>query len=413
MQILGYDIFKRASPSMGLKDPKTGWLSQMLNFRATPVPVTDKSVLGISAYWRCINLITSSIASLPIKLHTQESNSTTVASAAIQALRHPNPNITAFTYNEMLIGSALTYGNGYAYIDRSSRLIELTPIWHEHIEPFMYDGEIFYRLKYDGIDEVISKEDIIHLRGYGQDVLKGISVIESHRVTLGLALASQKENLNFYAKGTKIDGYIKMPGKLDQPGKDSLKLNFSKNYGINGTGQTAVLDNDMEYVRLGMPPADAKFIENSEYTDTQIATIFGVPAHKINQLDRATHSNIESQNIEFVQDCLMPWIRKLEQEYYRKLLTPSEQMAYYFKYNVNALMRGDSKSRAEYYRIMISSMVMTPGEARALEDLDPIEGDDVLYAPLNMIPITSAEEYYKALIESKKNKNKKKQPNEQ
>lgn len=412
MQIFGYNITKRANPTQSLKNPTQGWLSQMLNFGSTPVPVTDSSVLGIPAYWRCVNLITSSIASLPLNMHTYESNTSTVTNRAIQALRNPNPNITAFTYNEMLVGSALTYGNGYAYIDRYRGKIELTPIHHDNIEPFMYDGEIFYHIKYKDIDEIINKEDIIHLRGYGLDPLKGISVIDAERQTLGLSLASQRENLNFYSKGTKIDGYIRMAGKLEQPAKDSLKQNWKKHYGIHGDGQTAVLDQEMEYIRLGMPPADAKFIENSEYTDTQIATIFGVPAHKINQLDRATHTNIESQNIQFTQDCLMPWIRKLEQEYHRKLLTPSEQTKYYFKYNVNGLMRGDSKSRAEFLRIMVNSGIMTRGEARSLEDLDTIPGDDILYVPMNMIPITSAEAYHKALIEGK-TKTTNTQPNEQ
>ena len=398
------DIFKRSTPSQSLKDPKTGWLAQLMQHTATPVPVTSKSSLGLASYWRCVNLISQSIASMPIKYYDGNSKTQGKTNRAIESLRDPSPNITPFTYNEMLIGSALIYGNGYAYIDRLPSKIELIPLHSKNVEPFIYDDEIYYDVK--SIDQVVPKENIIHLRGFGLDLEKGLSAMDAHRQTLGLALASQREALNFYAKGTKIDGYLKMAGKLDQAAKDNLKNNWAGNYGINGTGSgTAVLDGGMEYERLGMPPADAKFIESNSYSDTQIATIFGVPAPMINQLERATHSNIEQLSIDFVRYCLMPWIRKLEQEYYRKLLTSREKGGY-FKFNVSSLMRGDSKTRAEFYRIMVNAGIMTRGEARSYEDLDPMDGDNVLYVPLNMIPIDKADGYHQALIDGKTNNSK-------
>lgn len=406
MNILGFDtskIFKRSvDKTQYINNGKTGWLAQLLQWNATPVPVTASSSLGVAAYWRCVNLISQSIAGMPIRYYTGDTATRTEVIPAIRALRMPRKNLTSFTYNEILIGSALIYGNGYAYIERTRSGIELTPIHPDNIEPFIYDDEIFYRGK--GLEMPLTSNEIIHLRGFGLDLEKGYSALDAHRKTLGLAIASQKENLNFYSKGTKIDGYLKMPGRMDQTTKDSLKKNWAANYGINGSGNgTAVLDDGMEYVRLGMPPADAKFIESSGYSNNEIATIFGVPAPMINQLERATHSNIEQLSIDFVRFCLMPWVQKLEQEYYTKLLTPQEQKGY-FKYNVNALMRGDSKTRAEFYRIMLTSSVMKINEVRALEELDPIDGGDEVMLPLNMIPMGKSEAYYDKISEPTRTK---------
>ena len=400
MNIFGLEIKKRSAAggnnNQFLKYGLKGWLAELLSFDAVPVPVTEDSALGIAAYWRCVNLITQSIASMPIKYYTGGSRTTTEINPAIKALRHPRSNITSYTYNELLIGSALIHGDGFAIIDRSGGKIELTPLLYENVEPFIYDDEIFYQVKNLG---VISSDDIIHLRGFGVEIAHGMSTMDAYRQTLGLALAAQKESLNFYAKGTKIDGIIEMPGKLDEVTKNNIQKIFdTKHSGVNSTSNTPVIDAGMSYKPIGMPPKDAQFIESNNFSNNEIATMFGVPAPMINQLERATHANIEQLKIDFVTNCLMPWVGKLEQEYFNKLLTPREQTGY-FKFNVNSLMRGDSKTRAEFYRIMMSTSVMTINEVRGLEDMDPIDGGDEVMLPLNMIPISKSDEYYKKLTD--------------
>ena len=176
------------------------------------------------------------------------------------------------------------------------------------------------------------------------------------------------------------------------------KIFDTKHSGVNSTSNTPVIDAGMSYKPIGMPPKDAQFIESNNFSNNEIATMFGVPAPMINQLERATHANIEQLKIDFVTNCLMPWVGKLDQEYFNKLLTPREQTGY-FKFNVNSLMRGDSKTRAEFYRIMMSTSVMTINEVRGLEDMDPIDGGDEVMLPLNMIPISKSDEYYKKLTD--------------
>jgi HK97 family phage portal protein len=115
-----------------------------------------------------------------------------------------------------------------------------------------------------------------------------------------LSLSAQKYGKEFYDSGTKLDGYIKMPGKFDPSQLEKIRESWSNTYGGVSGGKTAILDGGSEYQQLGLPPEDAQYIGTRQFQKTEIATIFRVPSHMINDLDRATHNNIEHQAIEFV-----------------------------------------------------------------------------------------------------------------
>jgi phage portal protein BeeE len=127
--------------------------------------------------------------------------------------------------------------------------------------------------------------------------------------------------------------------------------------------------------QLSMPMTDAQFLESRKFSVTEVARWYGVPPHKIADLDRATNNNIEHQGIEFVTDAIVPWAVRLEQEANAKLFGARAQGRVYTKLNVSALMRGDSKSRADYYRAMTQMGAMSINEVRALEELNSIGPD--------------------------------------
>jgi hypothetical protein len=128
-----------------------------------------------------------------------------------------------------------------------------------------------------------------------------------------------------------------------------------------------------------MPLKDAQFLESRKFTVTEIARWFRVPPHKIADLDRATFSNIEHQSIEVVQDTIIPWALRLEQEADYKLIGARNRSIFYSKINVKGLLRGDSKARGEYYRIMRNIGAYNVNEIRALEDMNPIGSDGDKY----------------------------------
>ena len=125
---------------------------------------------------------------------------------------------------------------------------------------------------------------------------------------------------------------------------------------------------------------------------TEIARIFGVPPHLVMDLEHATFSNIEQQSAEYVRDCINPLSVRLEQSMYRDLLTARERKIYYFKTNTNALLRGDTQTRAQYYNTMRQNGVMSTNDIRELEDMKPSSepGADLLLVNGNMITLANA-----------------------
>ncbi|MBU6956007.1 phage portal protein [Hahella sp. HN01] len=115
-----------------------------------------------------------------------------------------------------------------------------------------------------------------------------------------------------------------------------------------------------------------------------MAGFFRVPPHMIGDLERATFSNIEHQDLAFARHTLIPYCTRIEKRINKSLLSDKERAAYFAKFNINALMRGDMKTRSEYYTAMIQNGVMSPNEVRILEDMNPREGGDTYLTPLNM-----------------------------
>jgi len=394
MKILGFEI-KRAIP---YKDATKGFMSTMFG-NVGRTPVTEKTVMGLSAYWAGVRRISESIALLPIDVLEKRGPIRREVNHATEFLlnKEANYKTTAFDFTQILVTSAINHGNGLAIIerDRYANPTSLTNVHSSTMKPKIYDDELFWEMSLDGAKTIQFKdEDVINLRGFGIDEVVGLSAIKAHKQNLGLSLAAQDYGVDFYNKGTRIDGYIEYEGRLDSETKKRIKESWNENYGPNGLGGTAILDNGSKYTRLGMPPEDAQFIETRKFQKNEIATILGVPPHIINDLEHATFSNIEHQGIEFVTYGLGSWIEKLEQEYGRKLLKEREKKNTYFKHNVNRLLRTDVKAKAEHYRLMSDIGVYSINDIRALEDLNPVENGDERLVQLNRIPLEQIKNYY-------------------
>lgn len=395
MKIFGIEI-KRSVP---YQDATKGFMSTYFQSVGS-TPVTETSAYSISAYWAGVRRISESVAMLPIDVLRKRNGVREQVDHPSEYLLNKEANYKsiAFDFKQIMITSAINYGNGFALIERDSSAapIGLSFIHPERITPKEYDEELFWELKisYSSKTMIIKDEDIINLRGFGNGEVLGLSAIKYHKQNLGLAIAAQDYGADFYNKGTRLDGYIEYQGKLDMEVKKKIASSWNDNYGPNGTGGTAILDNGTKYTRLGLPPEDAQFIETRKFQKNEVATILGIPPYMINEMGEATYNNVEHQGIEFVTYSLGSWIEKLEQEYARKLLRENEKRTHYFKHNVNRLLRTDVKARAEFYRMMSDVGVYSINEIRGFEDMNPIEGGDQRFIQLNRVELSIAKEYY-------------------
>jgi HK97 family phage portal protein len=145
-----------------------------------------------------------------------------------------------------------------------------------------------------------------------------------------------------------------------------------------------LLEGGMDVKQLTIPPEQAQFLQTRKFQINEIARWFNIPPHMIGDLERSTNNNIEQQSIEFVQHSVMPWLNRIEQEFTRKLFYEDEKPDYYVEFNVEGLLRGDVKARAEYYRILWNIGAINANEIRSKENFNPYELGEKYYRPVNM-----------------------------
>ena len=257
------------------------------------------------------------------------------------------------------------------------------------IEPLLSADDVLYYRTSSG--EMLSSDDVIHLRGLSTNGYKGKSPIAVHRDNLYLSQAAQEYGERFFNQGGNMSGVFKYPSTLKPEAYQRLKRDLiAQSSGLHNSHVPLLLEGGMTYERISIPPEDAQFIATRKFQKTEIATIYGVPPHMIADLERATNNNIEHQGMEFVQYCLMPYLVRLEEEFNRKLLREDEAGSFYFLFGLNGLLRGDAKTRSEFYKNMNMVGAMSANEIRSLEDMNTYDGGDEYFVQANMQPVRTA-----------------------
>ena len=163
--------------------------------------------------------------------------------------------------------------------------------------------------------------------------------------------------------------------------------------GSANENKVAVLEEGMKYTPISISPNEAQFLETRKFQIDEIARIFRVPPHMVGDLEKSSFSNIEQQSLEFVKYTLDPWVSRWEQSMSRALLTPEEKKHYFFKFNVDGLLRGDYQSRMNGYATARQNGWMSANDIRELENLDRIPeeaGGDLYLINGNMTKLEDA-----------------------
>ncbi|WP_297533493.1 phage portal protein [Thalassolituus sp.] len=364
------------------------------------VPVNEESALTYSAVWDCVRLISEHIAMMPHRVHEQKGEKREVASGhAVDHLlyRQANPETNAFDFKQSLIAAALLGGNGLAEIDRV-RSGEPGALWQiewDRVNPTRDSaGRLVYEISNGGAaNTYLRPQDVLHLKGFSVDGVVGLSPIMFAKQCISLGLAMEQFAAAFFGNGAIPGGVIEWKDEAQQPeewGPDAArnqKKTWAKSHrGAANHGGIEIMEPGQTFKAIGIPPEASQFLESRKFGVTEICRWYGVPPHKLADLERSTNSNIEAQNIEYVTDCLMRWAVRFEQEVNAKLLRGN----YYNKINFNSLLRGDMKTRQEYYKTMLDRGVYSINDVLGLEDRNPVDGGDLRMVPLNMVSLEQA-----------------------
>lgn len=355
------------------------------------VIVTPKSAMKMAWVYACIYVISSNVAQMP--LHVMRRSGKMVETARdhpVFYLVHDEPNNwqTSYKWRELKQRHILGWGNGYTHVIRNRRgeVSELKACMPWETTLLNTGGRYTYGVYNEEGSFAVSPDDMIHIRALGNDQKMGLSPILQHAETIGMGMSGQKYTSSFFSGNARPAGIISVKNDLNDNSWERLKKQWQKAAAMlrSQENKTMLLPAQLDYKALTVSPVDAQLIDMLKLNRTTTAGIFNVPAHMINDLEKATFSNISEQAIQFVRYTMMPWVMNWEQELNRRLFTRAERRAgYYVRFNLAGLLRGTPKERAQFYHYAITDGWMSRNEARAFEDMNPVDGLDEMLVSVN------------------------------
>lgn len=357
--------------------------------------ITSDGALSLSTAYRCIRLISESVAVLPCKLYRTMPSGEVVADTdnPMYQLLHDSPNRyqTAFEFWEAMAQSLAMWGNAYAIKEMvGNRVVALTPIRPDMIQIYKVPKtrEIRYRATIDTVQEDLPLDRVFHVKGWGGGFsLIGASPIQLGRHGLGLSMAVEEAASKIFQNGLRPSGFLRVDQVLKKDQRDQIKTNMAEYMGSANSGKLMVLEGGMQYQQLSLPPEDAQMLETRSFNVEEICRWFGVPPYLAFSTDKSTSwgTGLEQQQLGFLIFSLMPYLERIEQAANKWLLGPSERLTRHVEFNVEGILRADSKARAEFSQKMVLSGIYTPDEVRKTEGRPAMGGNAAkLWMPVNM-----------------------------
>lgn len=357
------------------------------------VTVTPDSALGVTTVMACVQLIARALASVPLAVYERvgETGRRPAIEHPLYRLLHdlPNPLMTSFEVRMALFASVLLYGNAYAEVDwdEDGMPAALWPLAPNRVQLWITpERQAYYTVQRDdGRTERRSADRIHHLRGLTlSGSWLGISPLRASNA-IGLAMATEEFGSRFFGSGAHPSVVLSHPGKLTPEAMRNLRESFERQWsGLGNAHRVAVVGEGVKPEAMRIAPNEAQMLESRMFQVLEIARIFNVAPGLVGAAETQTYASAEQDLIRFRELTLGPWAEAHEKAILRDLLVGPEQTAMFAQYKLAKLQATDLKTRYEAHQTAVLSGLETPNERRMLEDLNPIEGGDELWMPLNM-----------------------------
>lgn len=352
--------------------------------------VSEFNAMQLAVVWCCIKILSEDIASLPLHLYRRRKGGGKDRAWADDRYfllhDHPNSEMTAMSFREAYASHLLSWGNGYAEIERTRGLIKkpiaIWPITPNRVtvkrndkKKIVYDVNMCNSVLQD---VTLQKSSILHTPGLSFNGLVGYSPIAAARQSIGLGMSLEEFGSLYFGQGTHPGVIISHPGTLSTQSKANLASSLAEEHsGLGKTHRLMLLDEGMKMEKIGIPNDEAQFLESRKFQNVDIGTrIFRLHPHMYGEFDKAVGFNSAEQfAIDYATKTLRSWLVRLEQSYNMALLDPSEYGVYFWEHNMEGLLRGDAKSRSESLQIQRRNGVLDANEWRELENMNPEDGD--------------------------------------
>lgn len=348
---------------------------------AAGVRIDPNNAHTVAAVFACLRVIAETVASLPLHVleRTPGGGKRIVRELPLYRQLHSQPNAwqTSFEWREQAVFHIGLWGDAFSEL-KAGQIVPLHPsrMKVERIE----NGKIRYKFREDkGTETIYSNEQILQIRGPSDDGINGMSIVEECKDAIALARACELHGARFFAAGARPGFVLSTDGNLNAEARESLRSQWDRRHGgVGNSHNTAVLTGGLKPYEIPQSSnSDAQFLELRRYQLEEIARLFRCPGWLL-----GVGSSSPQSEMEFVTHTILPWLRRFESAFMRDLIEDDDR--YLIEFDVRGLLRGDSSSRSAYYRAMWDIGVLNTDDIRELENMDPVEGGDVRYRPLNM-----------------------------
>lgn len=392
MKIFGYELRKASKKELHQVRAWTAGRS-VLDSRSVP--------MLLSTVYRCVDLISDSIAVLPLKTYRIDGDGFKEEAKDHPAYyvldMEPNEDMTRFVFFKTLMTSVLLTGNGYAYIERDGlKLEQLVYIPSGAVQIVWItdrQGVLRKRYKVTGFAELVEPRDMIHVLNFSYDGINGISTLEHARQTLSIATSAEESAKGFYDSGGQLSGVLTVEGaRLSKEQKDQIYKTWRERTDpVMGTPNgIAVLEGNMKYQPISISPSDSQLLESRQFNVVDICRFFSVSPVKAFDLSKSSYSTVEATQLQYLTDTALAVITKIEQEINRKIFLPSERGKVVAEFDTSAILRTDKSAQATYWKELFNIGAATPNEVRRESNLGRMENGDKAFVQVNVQTLDNA-----------------------
>lgn len=327
----------------------------------------QNSAMNLSAVYRAVELISNSIASLPIKIMLHDESGKNEAGKHplnyVFSDRNTDNLISRFTLIKLVTQSVLLRGNGFAMIERAGSNVKSLRYLEPNDVNIVYD-KIKNKLYYDVpiLKAHVEPKDMLHFVMFSYDGIKGLSVLQNAARSLGIAHASENAAKSFFDNGMMINGILKVQGPVNQKQREDLRSAWNETYTANGSG-IAILQGNMDYQSVQLSAKESQMLESRQFSVNDIARFFGISPVLLGDLSHTSFNTLEAVQNDFLVHTLQPYITMIENELNRKLLGKGEDNLSIIL-ETNEILRTDKAAQANYYSTLINGGVLSINEAR-------------------------------------------------
>jgi HK97 family phage portal protein len=353
----------------------------------TGVAVNIDNALRVSTVLACCRVLAEDIAGLPLKLYEDlpDGQKRVASTHPLHRVlfRQPNPWMTAFEWRETAMYHALLAKGAFAVKNVvGGKVYELYPLRPETVTVRQARNFDITYVVNDGRGEpmTFTQREMFHLRGPSWNGVTGLEMVQQAREAIGLGIAIEESQARLHSNGVRPGGLVSAEGTLKPETANRLREQIeSIHKGIENVGKILVVDNSARFTPFAMSGVDAQTLESRKHQIEEIARMFRVFPLAIGYSDKSsTYASTEAFLQAHVTFSLRPWIERWEQAIWRDLINDDTRLDLYAKHSVQALLRGDHASRAEFYKAGLGTSSspgwLTPNDVRQFEDMD--QSDD-------------------------------------